>query len=108
MEFMSVGWTLRQTHGTAEPDHGTDFVAIDPEDEYPAVADTVGGQVIRLAASFPALARSVGFAGDAVFSIRDRRDNQLAERVMAPLGLLDAMLCAGTGSNGGARTLAGR
>jgi type IV secretory pathway VirB4 component len=32
---------------------GTDFVVIDPEDEYRAVAAAAGGQVIRLAASSP-------------------------------------------------------
>src|SRR5438128_2517238 len=80
---------------------GTDFVVIDPEDEYRAVAAAAGGQVVRLAASSPhclnpfdlppplpqlpaaAIDNSVLFADD---------DDPLAERITALLGLLELLV----------------
>src|SRR6266542_81714 len=83
---------------------GTDFVVIDPEDEYRAVAAAAGGQVIRLAASSPhrlnpfdlpppapplpaAAVENPVLFGD--------EEDPLAERITALLGLLELLLGEG-------------
>jgi type IV secretory pathway VirB4 component len=83
---------------------GIDFAVIDPEDEYRAVANAVGGQVIRLAASSPhrlnpfdlpppAPPMPVAAVGPGT-SFADEED-PLAERTAAILGLLELLLGSG-------------
>jgi conjugal transfer ATP-binding protein TraC len=83
---------------------GIDFVVIDPEDEYRAVANAVGGQVIRLAASSPHRLNPfdlppasppipVAHVGG-IGSIADEED-PLAERATALLGLFELLLGSG-------------
>jgi type IV secretory pathway VirB4 component len=80
---------------------GIDFAVIDPEDEYRAVANAVGGQVIRLAASSPHRLNPFDLppagppmpvaAVGPVGSFADEED-PLAERATAILGLLELLL----------------
>ena len=90
--------------------NGTDCIIIDPEDEYRALAEAVGGQVVRIAASsihqlnpidLPPPPRSTGHAD---MSNTDEEDI-LAERVTALLGLLEVMLCASAPAGGQATSL---
>ncbi len=82
---------------------GTDFVVIDPEDEYRAVAAAAGGQVIRLAASsphrlnpfdLPPATPSLPAAAVEIPVFGDEED-PLAERITALLGLLDLLVGEG-------------
>jgi conjugal transfer ATP-binding protein TraC len=90
--------------------NGTDCIVVDPEDEYRPLAEAVGGQLIRLAASsahqlnpfdLPAASAKPGSL------CPDPADEEepLAERVTALLGLLEVMLCAGSGPHGQAGSL---
>jgi conjugal transfer ATP-binding protein TraC len=79
---------------------GTDFVVIDPEDEYRAVAAAAGGQVIRLAASSPHRLNPFDLppplpaaAVEASTSFDD--EDPLAERITALLGLLELLIGEG-------------
>ncbi|MBV9356686.1 MAG: hypothetical protein JO023_14330, partial [Chloroflexi bacterium] len=81
--------------------NGTGCVVVDPEDEYRPLAEAVGGQVVRLAASsahqlnpFELPPPATGSSGGAVLDEED----PLAERVTALLGLLEVMLCSSSGS----------
>src|SRR6266704_4255573 len=88
---------------------GTDCVVVDPEDEYRALAEAVGGQVVRIAASsnhrlnpFDLPSPSPGdmdTPSDASIGAAAETD-VLAERVTALLGLLEVMLCTITDSRG--------
>jgi type IV secretory pathway VirB4 component len=85
--------------------NGTDCIIVDPEDEYRALAEAVGGQVVRIAASsihqlnpFD-LPPPPGSTGHADMSNTDDED-VLAERVTALLGLLEVMLCASSEARG--------
>jgi conjugal transfer ATP-binding protein TraC len=89
--------------------NGTHCIAVDPEDEYRAVAEAVGGQVIRLAASSshrlnPFDLPAPTATGGAWRTVQDEED-PLAERVTALLGLLEVMLCSGSGTTGTASSL---
>ncbi len=86
--------------------NGTDCIVVDPEDEYRPLAEAVGGQVVRLAASsshqlnpfdLPASTTADRDAGD--------EEDVLAERVTALLGLLEVMLCPTSGPHGGPGSL---
>lgn len=69
---------------------GVDFLVIDPEGEYRALAEAVGGQTIRLAATSPHHLNPF----DLPPADPDDAEGQdpLAERVAALLGLLDLLL----------------
>lgn len=83
---------------------GTDFVVIDPEDEYRALAAAAGGQVIRLAASSPHRLNpfdlpppgpplpAAAVDGSALF---DEEEDPLVERITALLGLLELLIGEG-------------
>ena len=83
---------------------GTDFVVIDPEDEYRAVAAAAGGQVVRLAASSPHRLNPFDIpppspplppaAVEDPTLFADEED-PLAERITALLGLLELLLGEG-------------
>ena len=88
--------------------NGTDCIVVDPEDEYRPLAEAVGGQVIRLAASsahqlnpfdLPAAVPASGSS-----PVVDEEE-PLAERVTALLGLLEVMLCSPAGRTGQAGSL---
>src|SRR5712691_3132167 len=83
---------------------GTDFVVIDPEDEYRAVAVAAGGQVIRLAASsphrlnpfdLPPPAPPLPAAAVEMPMLFGDEEDPLAERITAILGLLELLIGEG-------------
>jgi conjugal transfer ATP-binding protein TraC len=80
--------------------NGTDCIVVDPEDEYRPIAEAVGGQVIRLAASSPHHLNPFHLPDQSAPEPRETYGSAaeldpLAERVTAVLGLLEVMLCAG-------------
>ena len=83
---------------------------VDPEDEYRPLAEAVGGQVIRLAASSAHqlnpfdLPTSTARPGSIASTAVDEEE-PLAERVTALLGLLEVMLCTASGPSGQAGSL---
>jgi conjugal transfer ATP-binding protein TraC len=88
--------------------NGTDCIVVDPEDEYRPLAEAVGGQVIRLAASsahqlnpFDLPATVPASSSSPVVD----EEEPLAERVTALLGLLEVMLCSSSGQHGQAGSL---
>jgi hypothetical protein len=84
---------------------GTEYLVVDPEDEYLRVADSVGGQMVRLAPS----SRDQINPLDLVLPDRDEvgdTDGALAEAITTVLGRLELLLCAGTGPNGAPGVLA--
>jgi hypothetical protein len=84
---------------------GTEYLVVDPEDEYSRVADSVGGQMVRLAPS----SRDQINPLDLVLPDRDVvvvADGALAEAIAILLGRLELLLCAGMGPNGAPGLLA--
>lgn len=82
---------------------GTEFLVIDPEDEYRAVSDAVGGAVARLAASSPHRLNPLDLVGpesEPAAGGADQAD-PLAQSIAVVLGRLELLLCAGTGPGGG-------
>jgi hypothetical protein len=78
---------------------GTEFLVIDPEDEYRAVADAVGGSIVRLAAAsshrlnpLDLVMPDAGPSGAEV--------DPLAQSISVVLGRLELLLCAGAGPDG--------
>jgi len=90
--------------------NGTDCIVIDPEGEYRALAEAVGGQVVHLAASSPHrlnpfdLPPPPGAPANRGNGVAEEED-PLAERVTALLGLLEVMLCRDSGTKGGSGAL---
>jgi len=86
--------------------NGTDCIVVDPEDEYRPLAEAVGGQVVRLAASSGHRLNPFDLPSPRAVSGADSRsdaagdEDVLAERVTALLGLLEVMLCAASGPHG--------
>jgi type IV secretory pathway VirB4 component len=78
---------------------GTEFLVIDPEDEYRAVADAVGGAVIRLAASSPHRLNPLDLVVPEVEPSGAEAD-PLAQSIAVVLGRLELLLCAGAGPGG--------
>jgi conjugal transfer ATP-binding protein TraC len=78
---------------------GTEFLVIDPEDENRAVAEAVGGTVVRLAASSPHRLNPLDLvpvdSGSA-----DAETDPLAQSIAVVLGRLELLLCAGGGPSG--------
>jgi hypothetical protein len=74
----------------------TEFLVIDPEDEYRAVAEAVGGQVVRLAASSPHRLNPLDLVAPDV-SMTDTDADPLAQSLAVVLGRLELLLCAGAG-----------
>jgi len=78
---------------------GTEFLVIDPEDEYRTVAEAVGGMVVRLAASSPHRLNPLDLAAaDPALSGTDA--DPLAHSIAMVLGRLELLLCAGAGPGG--------
>src|SRR5207253_744488 len=78
---------------------GTEFLVIDPEDEYRAVAEAVGGEVVRLAASSPHRLNPLDLVTpDPVMAGADT--DPLAQSIAVVLGRLELLLCAGAGPGG--------
>jgi len=92
--------------------NGSDCIVIDPEDEYRALAEAAGGQVVHLAASSPHrlnpfdLPPPPGAPASRSSAHAEEGDpNPLAERVTALLGLLEVMLCRDSGTKGASGAL---
>src|SRR6266851_6334361 len=78
---------------------GTEFLVIDPEDEYRAVAEAVGGLIVRLAASSPHRLNPLDLvAPEPGWNASDA--DPLAESIAVVLGRLELLLCAGAGPVG--------
>jgi hypothetical protein len=82
--------------------NGTDCIAVDPENEYSRVAKAAGGQVVRLAASSAHRINPFDLPPPSPEDGDRRQDKEdpLAERVTALLGLLEVMLCGSTSTHG--------
>jgi conjugal transfer ATP-binding protein TraC len=78
---------------------GTEFLVIDPEDEYRPVAQAVGGLVIRLAASSPHRLNPLDLVAQDPSSPEEAAD-PLAQSIAVVLGRLELLLCAGAGPGG--------
>lgn len=78
---------------------GTEFLVIDPEDEYRAVAQAVRGLVVRLAASSPHRLNPLDLVAPDPASPGADAD-PLAQSIAVVLGRLELLLCAGTGPGG--------
>jgi type IV secretory pathway VirB4 component len=78
---------------------GTEFLVIDPEDEYRAVADAVGGEVVRLAASSPHRLNPLDLVTPEPGSSGAEAD-PLAQSLAVVLGRLELLLCAGAAPGG--------
>ena len=86
--------------GAAPPGSGTEFLVIDPEDEYRAVSDAVGGAVVRLAASSPHRLNPL----DLVAPDRDKQagtEETPGTKHRGGSGQTRAALVAGAGPGGG-------
>ncbi|MBV9354430.1 MAG: DUF87 domain-containing protein, partial [Chloroflexi bacterium] len=78
---------------------GTDYLVVDPEDEYRPVADAVGGQMVRLAPSSHDQINPLDLV------LPDTDDvggaaGALAEAIGTVVGRLELLLCAGMGPAG--------
>jgi conjugal transfer ATP-binding protein TraC len=78
---------------------GTEFLVIDPEDEYRPVARAVGGLVIRLAASSTHRLNPLDLVAQDRSSAEEGAD-PLAQSIAVVLGRLELLLCAGAGPGG--------
>ncbi len=73
---------------------GTEFLVIDPEDEYRPVAEAVGGTIVRLAASSPHRLNPLDLVAPDSGSDGAYAD-PLAQSIAVVLGRLELLLCAG-------------
>jgi hypothetical protein len=79
--------------------NGTSCIVVDPEDEYRPLAEAVGGQIVRLAASSAHQLNPFDLPPPVAPLLSESSNNPpteedpLAERVTALLGLLEVMLC---------------
>jgi conjugal transfer ATP-binding protein TraC len=78
---------------------GTEFLIIDPEDEYRAVAEAAGGLIVRLAASSPHRLNPLDLVAPEPTSPGAAAD-PLAHSIAVVLGRLELLLCAGAGPGG--------
>ena len=76
---------------------GTEFLVIDPEDEYRAVADAAGGSVVRLAAASPHRLNPLDLV---MPDTAGAEADPLAQSIAVVLGRLELLLCAGAGPGG--------
>jgi len=83
---------------------GTEFLVIDPEDEYRAVAEEAGGMVVRLAASSPHRLNPLDLVAPDP-AISGAHSDLLAQSIAVVLGRLELLLCAGSGPGGAPGTL---
>jgi len=72
---------------------------IDPEDEYRATSEAVGGAVVRLAASSPHRLNPLDLVAPEPGSSGAEAD-PLAQSIAVVLGRLELLLCAGAGPGG--------
>jgi len=75
---------------------GTEFLVIDPEDEYRAVAEAVGGCVVRLAASSPHRLNPLDLVAPDL-TVAGSSADPLAQTIAVVLSRLELLLCAGAG-----------
>jgi hypothetical protein len=78
---------------------GTEFLVIDPEDEYRAVAGAAGGTVVRLAAASAHRLNPLDLVLPDAGSAEAEAD-PLAHSIAVVLGRLELLLCAGAGPGG--------
>src|SRR6266536_3374518 len=78
---------------------GTEFLVIDPEDEYRAVAGAACGLIVRLAASSPHRLNPLDLVASEPTSEGAAAD-PLAHGIAVVLGRLELLLCAGAGPSG--------
>jgi type IV secretory pathway VirB4 component len=78
---------------------GTEFLVVDPEDEYRAVAEAAGGLIVRLAASSPHRLNPLDLVAPEPTSPGAAAD-PLAHSIAVVLGRLELLLCAGAGPGG--------
>ena len=78
---------------------GTDYLVIDPEDEYHRVVDDVGGQMVRLAPSSRDQINPLDLVLPDAEDVGDAA-GALAEAITIVVGRLELLLCAGMGPNG--------
>jgi conjugal transfer ATP-binding protein TraC len=78
---------------------GTEFLVIDPEDEYRPVAEAVGGTIVRLAASSEHRLNPLDLVVPDSGSDGALAD-PLAQSIAVVLGRLELLLCAGAGPSG--------
>jgi type IV secretory pathway VirB4 component len=76
---------------------GTEFLVIDPEDEYRAVAEAAGGSVVRLAAASPHRLNPLDLV---MPDAAGAEEDPLAQSMAVVLGRLELLLCAGAGPGG--------
>jgi len=77
---------------------GTEFLVIDPEDEYCAVAEAVGGVIVRLAASSPHRLNPLDLVAPDPSATGG--GDPLGQTIAVVLSRLELLLCAGAGPAG--------
>src|SRR5690242_8212903 len=78
---------------------GTEFLVIDPEDEYRATSEAVGGAIVRLAASSPHRLNPLDLLTAEVEEPESGTD-PLGHSIAVVLGRLELLLCEGAGPGG--------
>ena len=80
--------------------NGTDYLVVDPENEYRPLADAVGGQVVRLATSSHDQINPLDLVMPDPSTEIGGPQGALAEAIATVVGRLELLLCAGTGPDG--------
>ncbi len=84
---------------------GVDYLVVDPEDEYRALARDVGGQVVRLAPSSQQHINPLDLVLPDASAEIDGPEGALAEAIDTVATRLELLLCAGAGARGAPGTL---
>ncbi|MBV9354575.1 MAG: DUF87 domain-containing protein, partial [Chloroflexi bacterium] len=79
---------------------GTDYLVVDPENEYHRLAEAVGGQVVRLAPSSRDQINPLDLVLPDPSADLGGPDGALAEAIATVVGRLELLLCAGMGPDG--------
>jgi hypothetical protein len=79
---------------------GTDYLVIDPENEYTPLGNAVGGHVVRLAPSSMHRINPLDLVLPDVSEEVRGPEGALAEAISTVVSRLELLLCAGTGQNG--------
>ena len=79
---------------------GTDYLVVDPENEYRPLADAVGGQVVRLAPSSRDQINPLDLVLPDPSTEIGGPEGALAEAIATVVGRLELLLCAGMGPDG--------
>jgi type IV secretory pathway VirB4 component len=80
--------------------NGTDYLVIDPEDEYRRVAEAVGGQMVRLAPSSRQQINPLDLVLPEATAEIGGPAGALAEAIGTVVSRLELLLCAGMGAGG--------